>query len=122
MLAKSYGHGLGTVGGTDLCIETVDVFLHAFAADAKLLGYLLIAEATGQRMQDVRLTGRQLGRQPQLCPCGRKGLFLKTLFMMGWMVYGEIEVSVGLLPRRTARIISKRRRDATWKMFQNGEH
>ena len=33
--------------------------------------------------------------------------------MMGWMVYGEIEASVGLLPRRAARIISKRRRDAT---------
>lgn len=45
---------------------------------------------------------------------------MKTLFMMGWMVYGEIEVSVGLLPRRAARIISKRRRDAMGKMFQNG--
>ena len=35
--------------------------------------------------------------------------------MMGWMVYGEIEVSAGLLRRRAARIISKRRRDATGK-------
>jgi hypothetical protein len=42
--------------------------------------------------------------------------------MMGWMVYGEIEASVGLLPRRAARIISKRRRDAMGKIFQNGEH
>ena len=61
MLAEGDGNSLGAVGGTDFRVEPVYVFFHALAADSKLLGYLWIAQPAGQRMKNVRLTGRQLG-------------------------------------------------------------